>query len=196
MDLQQEYFARHGFDTPAVCYPDNKGTYSIILKNLDATRLKQPRYIVLSVTLHKQETHPSYFKFAQQLPVHDGCGTTKNTWDKKVYYDEWDGFIRSWTESNKGELVPVGHDELMLAVMEMFMYSHDAWLAQNLHDRQKDSLFTMMDDSLPMAERLAVVPEVEEIVRGKNKTIAASLTALRGFGEGKLHASWLAGLLA
>lgn len=199
MDLQQEYFARHGFSEPAVCYPDNRGSYSVVLMNKDARRLKQPRFIVVNMQLHKQETHPSYYKFTQMTPAHDsyggGIASLRNTWDKKVYYDEWDAFIRTWTESNKGELVPLSSEELVLAAMEMFLYSHDSWLAQNLAERQKDSLFVVMDDTLPLADRLAVIPEIEEAVRGKNKNIHAALTGLRGYGEGKFNAGWVAKLL-
>lgn len=196
MDLQQEYFARHGLDVAPVCYPDNKGNYSIVLKNLDAKRFKQPRYMVVTITLHKQETHPSYFKITQMLPAHDSQVNGDRTgvssvWDKKVYWDEWDTFIRTWTANNMGELVPVSGDELVLAVWEMFMYSHDSWLAQNLHDRQKDGLFTLMDDTLPIKDRLAAVQEVEEMIRGKSKNVFSTISNLRGYGEGRFHAGWI-----
>jgi hypothetical protein len=200
MDLQQEYFARHGFDLQAVCYPDNKGSYSIVLMNKDARRLKQPRFVVVNMQLHKQENHPSFYKFTQMTPLHDSfgngaAGVLRNAWDKKVYYDEWDAFIRRWTDSNKGELVPISGEELVLAAMEMFLYSHDSWLAQNLGDRQKDNLFVVLDDTLPVAERLSVVSEIEESIRAKSKNVYSALTGLRAYGEGRFYAGWVKKLL-
>lgn len=194
MNIQQEYFARHKFDVDAVCYPDSRGVYSIVLRNQSAKNLKQPQFIVATTQIHKQETHPTYYKFTQMIPAHDSFGNgavLKNAWDKKVYYDEWDAFIRQWTEYNKSELIPIKGDELVLAAMEIFLYSHDSWLSQSLGDRQKDNLCIILDETLPISDRLLVARELEEYIRGKNKSVYSSLTGIRAFGEGKLYAEWL-----
>jgi hypothetical protein len=200
MDLQQEYYTRHAITAPLVVFPDNNGNHSLVLKNLGYKKARMPRWMVLLISYHKQENHPPYYKFVQYVPQHDSCGHSNNPlkqlWEKKVYWDEWEPFILEWTENNKGELVGVHGDELNLALWEMFQYSHDSWLAQNLHDRQKDSLFVAVDDTVENAARIAAYKEVEDFIRAKNKKVAAALSSLRGYGEGKkFYASWLAKLL-
>jgi len=200
MDLQQEYYQRHGITSPLVLYPDTNGTHSLVLKNVNYKKVQQPRWIVLAISTHKQETHPTYYKFVQYVPLHDSYSHTTNplrqVWERKVYVDEWHDFIVEWSELNRGELVPVSGPELTLALWEMFQYSHDTWLATNLLDRLKDNLFLAVDDAALNDDRVTAIKEVEEYVRGKNKNVVAALSHLRGYGDDqKLYASWLARLL-
>lgn len=196
MDIQQEYFARHGFDKP-VCYPDNDGTYNVILKNNNAKQLKQPRYIIANIQLNKQEGSPSFYKFVQSVPYYNAIASSasimKHVWDKKINYDEWDYFIRTWTESNKDELVVV--EEFVIAAMEIFLYSHDSWLAQNLTDRQKNLLVDILDETLSIESRLTKIREVEEFIRAKNKNVYNNLAGLLRYGDEKFHASWIKNFL-
>ncbi len=199
MDLQQEYFTRHGFDLETICYPDNREGNSIVLMNKDARRLKQPRFILVSIQLNKQESHPSFYKFIQSVPSHDsfmtGSSQFKAIWDKKVYYDEWDEFMRRWSCSNKGELIPLANEEFVLATTEMFLYSHDSWLAQNLTEHQKDRLLVILDENLPMNERMTAVGELEERIRTKSMNVYSGLMSFRVHGKGKLYAGWVEKLL-
>lgn len=200
MDLQQEYYQRHAITTPLIVYPDNHGNYTLVLKNLGHQKVRQPRWMVVSITYHKQENHPPYYKFILYVPQHDSHGHPNNplkqVWEKKVYWDEWEQFVLEWVDSNRGELIPVSGEELELALWEMFQYSHDSWLATNVLDRLKDNLYVAVDDSTPSQDRVSAFKEVEEFIRAKNKNVVTSLAAIRGYGEEKkFYAAWLAKLL-
>lgn len=198
MDLQQEYFKRHSITTPLVVHPDNDGNYSLVLKNLNCLKGRQPRWLVVRITYYKQENHPPYYKFIISVPQHDAASTgdpLKQAWERKVYWDEWEQFVLEWTEHNRGELLPINGQELSLALWEMFQYSHDSWLA-SITDRLKDRLYTAVDDTATVEERLAATKEVEEYLRVKNKNANAMLAQLRGYGDDrKFYAAWLAKLL-
>jgi len=200
MDLQQEYYQRHSITAPLVIFPDNHGNHTLVLRNITHQKVRLPRWVVILITTHKQETHPTYYKFVQYVPMHDSHGNNntplKQVWDKKVYVDEWQDFILEWADANRGELVPVSGNELKLALWEMFQYSHDTWLAGNTSDRLKDNLYSAVDESMSPEDRLSVVKEVEDYIRAKNKNVVAALTNLRGYGEDKgFYATWLAKLL-
>jgi hypothetical protein len=199
MDVQQEYFKRHGFDLKPVCYPHDDAAHNIILFNKCADNQTQPPFVIASFQLHKQENHPSYYKVLQYISSYDtgsqGGSALKTVWDKKVYYDEWDDFIRVWSESNKGELVPVSFEKLLLASIELFIYSHDSWLASNLHDRHKDMLVDILDDTIAFENRLLALKEIEEAIRVKSKNVYATLSSLRGYADRPEHADWIEKLL-
>jgi len=195
MDLQQEYFRRHAITTPLVVFPDNHGNYTLVLR----TTRGKPQTILIKIVYTKQELHPPYYKFLMQQATRDGQAKDsylRVVWESKIYWDEWENFVVQWAESNRGELVPVNGQELEVALWEMFLYSHDSWLAANLVDRLKDSVYTAVDANSTADVRLAAAVEIEEFVRGKNRGTAAALADFRSYTDKhKFYAKWLADLL-
>ena len=197
-DLQQEYYARHGEAGPVVVYPESRqggnSVLSVIFGNRGGGPHCMTRYTSVSVTLHKQESHPTHYKVHCKRPLHDGTSraeaSTEAVWDRKVYWDQWEAWAREWAEANREHLAPLAGEQLHLAAWEIFAYSQDSWMSQNLPDRYKDAVCRSIDQDTPVADRIAAAKEVEEYIQSKFRNTIGGFTALRT-GEERTNAGWL-----
>ncbi len=196
MDLQQEYYTRNGITAPVIRYMDRN---YLIVHNKHHKANGYPRLMVIQMTwTNKPETHPGTFKFSQMVPLHDSAGSNpsylKSIWEKKLEWDEWENFLLTWADTNKQGFVPCDEDS-ELAAWEMFFYSHDTWLAQNLPAHIQDQILTILDPETDAQVRKKVGAEIETYIKNKSRNVAQALHNFKCYSDGRLYATWLANLL-
>jgi hypothetical protein len=189
MDLQQEYYTRSGCNYPLICYVD-KGF--LFLKNKNYKRGNDlPKIIAMSISwTNKPDTQPGAFKVSMMCPVHDGCNhPLKQYWEKRVEWDEWESFIKSWVRDNPFA-IPVSEAEATHVMWQIFAKANDGWLAGNLPPLLQDGLFTLLTQT-DSGDRPAIIKEIESFVKSKNTSIYQSLMALTVNCSPDQYASWL-----
>lgn len=201
MDLLQEYYERHGITLPMVRHVDrNHLVFVAAEKEAEQTA---GRYTLLTVSFStKPDNHPGTFRFLQSAVAYDAGNSstssspTRNLWDKKLEWDDYEPFILEWAAANKGKVVLLTTDQTTLALWEMFAYSHDSWLAQNLSPRQIDLLCTVLDTAHDTEGRRAAAVELEGVLKSRNKGVFAAFNTLRNSCTDRERvADWLANML-
>lgn len=195
MDLQQEYYNRHQL-APLIRFADKN---VILLRQNDEKDIH--RLVLVNLNFAgKAENNPGSFKFIQQSLVYDGGSMSghiwKTFWDKRLEFDDWETWIQEWAALNKGVMLPVSGDEIELVLWEIFIYSHDSFLAVQLPNFVQDKLSMVIDCRLSLEERLTAANDVEEFIKNKNKNTVAQLLNLRTMlANSGTYANWLVQLL-
>lgn len=200
MDLLQEYYERHGITLPMVRHVDRNHLVFVMAEN--KADQSAGRYTLLTVSFStKPDNHPGTFRFLQSAVAYDAGNSnssspTRNVWEKKLEWDDYEPFILEWAAANKGQVALLSADQASLALWEMFAYSHDTWLAQNLSPRQIDLLCTVLDPAEGVPARAAAATELEGVLKSRNKSVYAAFTALRNTcTDRERMADWLADML-
>jgi uncharacterized protein (UPF0147 family) len=201
MDLQEEYQQRHGLVVPVVRYVDKN--YLLVTPRSPEEGQAVP-WIGLSITFStKPDNLPGTFRFTLNNPVHDlmsggSVGAPlRHSWDKKLEFDEWEGFILSWAKSNQSQWMPVTDPEqVRMAVWEIFVHAMDSWLSSSMSSNQIERLGVILDRESPADVRKAAEEEIETFLKNKNRVASAALHNLHStYGDPDLYASWLARVL-
>lgn len=197
MDLLEEYYKRHKIDSPLIRFPN----HSYLLGKQQLCERGESRYILIGITYVKKADSPPSLRVNCTTPVRDsnpgaGGSFSRTVWDKKVEFDEWEGFVTEWVANLKTNFTLVPQEQLPLAIWEIFIYNNDSWLAQSLPANLYESLAQIVDDSLDVKDRLEATKVVESWLGSRNgKQGHNSLSTLRTNYDAEGYANWLASML-
>jgi hypothetical protein len=112
-------------------------------------------------------------------------------------FEEWENFVTEWTGSLKGTLVVVKPEEILLAIFEIFIYTNDHWLSQNLPPNLYDSLTKVIDESCGIEERIESSKVIESWLNGRmGRGSQSALATLTKTYDIQGYATWLASMLS
>lgn len=192
MDLRQEYYNRVGVKEMPVQYGPGKNF--LLLKKKKKSDAGNS-WSFISINFCKTDNHPGFFKFIKCLAVRDGSNPLKAVDEKKIEWDDWETYIDSWVKENKDCFVPIERNEKTgLDIWEIFIYSYDTWLTNNLSDTLKDKLCTTVDEEESVQVRVEAMLKIEEFLKVKNRTSHVGLNSIRAYVDEKNYAEWLAKL--
>lgn len=205
MDLLEEYHIRHKLTSPLIRFP-NHG-YLLCRHKARGEAAGDSRFIVFFINFHKKADTPPYLCVSCNTPLHDngsgggglgsGSNPHKTLWNKRIEFEEWENFVTEWTDSLKGNLTVIKPDEILLAIWEIFIYTNDHWLSQNLPPNLYDSLTQVIDESCKMEERIESTKVIESWLNGRmGRGSQSMLTTLTKTYDPQSHATWLASMLS
>jgi hypothetical protein len=129
MKLQDEYVRRHGINKDFIYHCDN---INVILRS------KNYHWVILNARWNPATWHPGYYIFKIIKPVHNShVDRFNNLIDPTViHWEEYEKFIMEWLitlTSPKFSIFKAIEDplEAVLNTWEIFLYTHDAWVASN-----------------------------------------------------------------
>lgn len=166
MFLNEEYFLRHGVDTPLIKAQDRS---SLILKASSRRKWKTPWVIFDVVKIQEYNYRPPYFNFSFLQPLHDGCeqgSFTKSISNKKVYFDEYEVEMVCHVSNFEG-LEPISDlAEAKMASWDIFLYCNDYRLVQ-IPARLKSYLWQSVDQELSIEDRMQAQ---EKVLKGLQRS--------------------------
>lgn len=203
MDLLEEYWKRHKISSPLIRFP-NHG-YLVCRHKVKGDSTGDPRFVVFFINYHKKADTPPYLRVSCNLPIHDNSGssitggnhTTRVIWDKRIEFEEWENFVTEWSDSLRSSKTDVVKpEEIHLAIWEMFVYTNDQWLSQNLPPNLYDSLTTVIDDEKGTDVRIEAAKVVESWLNSRIGRSQSALSVLTKTYEPQSYAAWLASMLS
>lgn len=130
MLLQEEYYKRHGIAIPMIRY---ERYVNVVLRN------SEYQWLVFSGSYQENKNHPGHYNFYYLKPKHNGY--SENLFENlanydKCYWDRYEYLILTWlnglsTPKHYGFKAIVDSKELLLVAWEIFLYTHDRWIANN-----------------------------------------------------------------
>lgn len=134
MYLHEEYIKRHNLEVPLVRYSEYVNLF---------LRTKDFKWQVLSGEWREDDRHPGKYFFRWLRPKHNSY--TEREWFEDIadfdpiYWDQYEDFIYKWIRSSRftrqsGFYAVEDEPEVSLTAWEIFLYTHDGWLARNVED--------------------------------------------------------------
>jgi hypothetical protein len=200
MYLSQEYLERHGLEVKHAVYDE--------IVNL-VLRSDNFQWLVLHGEWRPPTLHPGYYVFQMFRPIHNGCerqvyGQLKLfeeiTNQTIIHWDEFELFIHDWVRKYcslrlLGFQAVEKQKEAELACWEMFLYTHDKWLSENMDSSFFDLVMGSTMPDLSFVERRDSYLYAMEMLKNHLPVISALQNTILTYAKKKNYSEWLAKLV-
>jgi hypothetical protein len=155
---QEEYLKRHRIAETEVHHTLQSG--SLVLR-VDTKNSDLPsRWVMVSLTWRDNPHHPGNYEIKIQTPVKDATSKKDLFQNVRGYppnlslqYEEIEDFFAEMATAHGKVTAISANPELALACWEIFLYTHDSYLAKSCSRKLRDAIETSIDFDLPVQER-------------------------------------------
>lgn len=160
MLICDEYLDRHSIRVPTI--PHVKSGVLLF-------RESNFNWFIFSIKWKEADYHPGGYIIKVSAPAHNGLGKfdaiaqlpPKRGRQQLVYWDEYEDYIQSWWQSNSKIETPKNEKEVWLAVWDVFIYSCDKYLAQQMYVGR---MFNIIDTSQSIEYRYSYLITILEFM--------------------------------
>jgi hypothetical protein len=199
MYLSQEYLKRHGLEVKHAVYDE---IINLVLRSNNF------QWLVLHGEWRPPTLHPGFYVFQMFRPIHNGCersgyGQSKYlesvTEQTVIYWDEFERFVYDWVRKChslrlRGFSAVEEQREAELACWEMFLYTHDKWLAENMDGKFFDLVMGSTMPGVPLVERRDSYLYAMDMLEDHSSAFSALQTVILPYAEKNNYSEWLAKL--
>jgi hypothetical protein len=158
MKLYEKFLSRLGLDLPVIEHSSN---WSFLFRTYGDGWLTP--FITMKVDWVCPENRVGYYQLLFHQPIHDGYSIRRFFEEYKqlrLTWDEYDTFFENWEVRRyikpgmQESLEPVYGDDLVLRAWEVFVYTHDSWIAKQPSEFRM-YVENVIDDTKSKDQRLA-----------------------------------------
>jgi hypothetical protein len=200
MDLQQEYYLRHGLESDSFRYAKSYLLFKYKSEKVSA------KWLFLCVNFSNHENNPGRFESYVYTPVHDGGqerGIFSADFDERKNVFFWETYEERMSEMcqrlKMNNYIPVfDKEEARLGCWEILLYSHDT-IVSDLPLFYCETFHKVLDVKLNKAERLVALHESVRIMmaernnNGNLRSLLKGWQMLQDFTETS-YATWMSNL--
>ncbi len=172
MRIYEEYLNRHSItDVPVIhhCqnaafvvkFNDKESWHDFASVSEDFVRNSTP-FAVFQISWISANVRPGEYMLSLKSPIHDAFGSSgyfNNIFSERVKWHNYETALISICDRLSGSLIYDQGLDLIMALWEMFVYSHDSWFCRQGGDI-KYILYQTLDKDIQIAHRASCIQEM------------------------------------